>query len=200
MRKMPAPNLQEVRILRSTPHPTLALTYLPELDETRDNVRLATNSLLAALGDFLPMKYRQHGYQDSDQNRNKSHERASSGAPKKDLTFGPRPLQMAATRQVSRCSQCGTPLTGTIDVNSKCPKCGFELHSCKQCSFFDPSSHFECSQSIAERISPKDTNNRCSFYSIRVMLEKETSSSSGSSGGPAKPNDARQAFENLFRK
>ena len=147
------------------------------------------------------MKYRQHGYQDSDHDRNKSRERPSGGPPKKDLTFGPRPLQMAATRQVSRCSQCGTLLTGTIDVNGKCPKCGFELHSCKQCSFFDPSSRFECSQSVAERINPKDTNNKCSFYSIRVMLEKETSSSSGgSSSGPAKPNDARQAFENLFRK
>lgn len=142
------------------------------------------------------MKYRQHGYQDNDQDRNKSRERPSSSAPKKDLTFGPRPLQMAANREVSRCSQCGTLLTGTIDTNGKCPKCGFELHSCKQCSFFDPSSRFECSQPIPARISPKDTNNNCSFYSIRVMLEKETSSSSG----PAKPNDARQAFENLFRK
>lgn len=142
------------------------------------------------------MKYRQHGYQDSDRDRHESHAKSSGAPQKKADTFGPKPLQMAASRQVSRCSQCGMLLAGTTDPNGKCPKCGFELHSCKQCASFDPSSRFECMQLIPERVPRKDAHNNCSFYSIRVMLEKETSSSSG----PAKPNDARQAFENLFRK
>ena len=71
----------------------------------------------------------------------------------------------------------------------KCPKCGFELHSCKQCTYFDPSSRFECTEKVPERISPKDKKNNCTFYSMRVMLEKETSSSAGpsapGSGAPA---------------
>lgn len=139
-------------------------------------------------------KYRQPGYQDSGEERPK---RGSSEKPvsKRDTTFGPRPIQMPGTRTVSRCSQCGTVLQAASDPAGVCPKCGFELHSCKQCTSFDPSSRFECTQPIPERISPKDKRNNCTFYSMRVMVEKETSTPAA-----AKPSDARQAFENLFKK
>lgn len=150
------------------------------------------------------LKYRQRGYQDDRREEPKQKSSQGPSALKKDNRFGPRPLQMAATRSVSRCAQCGTLLQG-IDPNGKCPKCGFELHSCKQCTHFDPSSRFECSEKIPERISPKDKKNNCTFYSIRVMLEKETSSSTGTSAptggsGSNRVQDARQAFENLFKK
>lgn len=139
-------------------------------------------------------KYRQPGYQDR---RDEPAKRPTEGPPAKrgDNTFGPRALQMPGRHEVSRCSQCGTVLQNLIDPAGKCPKCGFELHSCKQCSFFDPSSRFECTQPIPERISPKDRRNDCTFYSIRVSVEKETSIA-----GKARPSDARQAFENLFKK
>jgi hypothetical protein len=111
------------------------------------------------------------------------------------LTFGPRPLNMPGTRTVSRCAECGALLENLSETLGQCRKCGFELHSCKQCEHFDPSSRFECNQRIPERIFPKDKRNECSFFSMRVRLEKETSSK------PAqRPNDARQAFENLFKK
>jgi len=144
-------------------------------------------------GDFLSdRKYRQRGYQDSGKETEK---KADKPAPRKDNTFGPRPLNMPGTRAVSRCAQCGTLLQNLASPVGQCPKCGFELHSCKQCEHFDPSSRFECNQPIPERISPKDKRNDCSFYSMRVMLEKRTSSTP-----PQRPNDARQAFENLFKK
>jgi hypothetical protein len=101
---------------------------------------------------------------------------------------------MPGTRTVSRCSQCGTLLQALADPAGKCPKCGFELHSCKQCTYFDPSSRFECSQPISERIPRKDARNDCTFYAMRVMVEKETSTPG------AKVQDARQAFDNLFKK
>jgi predicted RNA-binding Zn-ribbon protein involved in translation (DUF1610 family) len=138
-------------------------------------------------------KYRQRGYQDSGEKSNKGGER--SDRPARKDTFGPRPLQMAATRTVSRCSQCGTLLPAPADALEKCPKCGFELHSCKQCTYFDPSKRFECMQPIPERIPRKDVKNNCTFYSIRVTTEKETTTHVA-----AKPADARQAFENLFKK
>jgi predicted RNA-binding Zn-ribbon protein involved in translation (DUF1610 family) len=102
---------------------------------------------------------------------------------------------MPGTRSVSRCSQCGTVLQGLTEAAGQCPKCGFELHSCKQCTYFDPSSRFECMQPIPERIARKDARNECTFYSMRVTREKETSTPAA-----AKPSDARQAFENLFKK
>jgi hypothetical protein len=138
-------------------------------------------------------KYRQRGYQDSGGEAQKKSEKPS--APKKDNTFGPRPLNMPGTRTVSRCSECGALLENLSETLGQCKKCGFDLHSCKQCEHFDPSSRFECNQPIAERISPKDKRNDCKLFSMRVRLEKETSSKQAQ-----RPNDARQAFENLFKK
>jgi len=138
-------------------------------------------------------KYRQHGYQDSGE-KDKA-PRSQGDRPAKKDTFGPRAIQMPARRNVSRCSQCGTVLENLSEPLARCPKCGFELHSCKQCTYFDPSGRFECMQPVKERIARKDERNECSFYSIRVMVEKETSTPAAS-----RPQDARAAFENLFKK
>lgn len=136
-------------------------------------------------------KYRQPGYMDGGNERSK---KSGDKPPNRDNTFGPRPLQMAARRTVSRCAQCGTVLQAFTEPAGACPKCGFELHSCKQCAHFDPGSRFECTQPIPERIPRKDARNDCPLYAMRVMVEKETSASG------ARADDARKAFENLFRK
>ena len=158
--------------------------------------RLGDNTR-ACWGGFVAAKYRQHGYQDRDreESRKGSGEKPSGGAtPKRDLTFGPKPVNLPGTRAVSRCTQCGTVLQG-MPTTGQCPKCGFELHSCKQCSYFDPGSRFECMQPIEERIAKKDARNECELYEIRVTREKETSTPAS-----LRPNDARAAFENLFKK
>src|SRR5438309_3406324 len=149
-----------------------------------------------AWGGFVAAKYRQHGYQDRDRESRKGSGENSGGAPppKKDNTFGPRPVNLPGTRAVSRCTQCGTVLQG-MTATAQCPKCGFELHSCKQCTYFDPGSRFECMQAVKERIAKKDARNDCTLFEIRVTREKETSTPAS-----LRPNDARQAFENLFKK
>jgi hypothetical protein len=139
-------------------------------------------------------KYRQRGYQDSGAGSGAKKDFEKPAAPKRENTFGPRPLNMPGTRTVSRCAECGALLQNLAAPVEQCPKCGFDLHACKQCEHFDPSSRFECNQPIPARISPKDKRNDCSFYSIRVMIEKETSSK-----GSQRPNDARAAFDNLFK-
>ena len=143
-------------------------------------------------------KYRQRGYQDSgrqDSRREDERQRAPGPPPPKKDTFGPRAIQMPGTHEVSRCAQCGALLPAAADSPGQCPKCGFELHSCRQCTYFDTSSRFECTQPIPERIARKDARNECTFYAMRVRLEKETSTPSA-----ARPENARQAFENLFKK
>jgi predicted RNA-binding Zn-ribbon protein involved in translation (DUF1610 family) len=137
-------------------------------------------------------KYRQHGYQDSGAEKQ---QRPAQDRPaaRKD-TFGPRAIQMPGTHTVSRCAQCGTILATVTEPLGKCPKCGFELHSCKQCANFDPSQRFECLQPVPERIAKKDARNECKFFSISVRVEKQTSTGSAST-----PNTARQAFDNLFK-
>ncbi|HTM39166.1 MAG TPA: hypothetical protein VL156_20640 [Terriglobales bacterium] len=137
-------------------------------------------------------KYRQQGYQDSGGG---DKQRPSQGKPpaRKD-TFGPRAIQMPGTHTVSRCAQCGTVLMMVTEPLGQCAKCGFELHSCKQCTYFDPSQRFECAQPVPERVPKKDARNECKFFSISVRVEKQTST-----GGAATPNDARKAFDNLFK-
>jgi hypothetical protein len=149
-------------------------------------------------------KYRQPGYQDGDrqdkprkesgENREKSGQKSPTPIARRDYSMGPRPVNMPGTRAVSRCAQCGTVLE-QIPPAGLCPKCGFELHSCKQCVYFDPGKRFECMQPVPERIAKKDARNDCTFYEIRVSREKETSTPVAK-----RPSDARQAFENLFKK
>jgi hypothetical protein len=50
-------------------------------------------------------------------------------------------------------------------------------------------------QPVKERIAKKDVRNDCTLFEIRVTREKETSTPAA-----LKPNDARAAFENLFKK
>ncbi len=136
-------------------------------------------------------KYRQHGYMDRGDNHPESKPQPK---PSKDMTFGPRAIQMAPTRTVSRCAQCGVVLNAMTDANGACPRCGTALHACKQCTHFDPGSRFECRQPITARIAKKDAQNQCTFFSLSTRVERETSASA------ARADDARRAFENLFKK
>ena len=152
----------------------------------------------------MTAKYRQHGYQDRDwespgkdskkPEQKKAPAERTSGPPRWDHALGPKPVNLPGMRAVSRCAQCGTVLAG-IPSDGKCPKCGFELHSCKQCAYFDPGSRFECMQPVKERIAKKDARNDCELFEIRVTREKETSTPAS-----LRPSDARAAFENLFKK
>jgi len=162
------------------------LHALVEFSTKRDNIACTR-------GPRVSPKYRQHGYQ--DRGKDEERQKHSIEKPLKKETFGPRAIQMPGTHTVSRCAQCGALLPAISEPVGQCPKCKFELHSCRQCTYFDTSSRFECTQPIPERIARKDEPNRCTFYSIRVRVEKETSTPSS-----ARPMDARTAFENLFKK
>jgi len=81
------------------------------------------------------------------------------------------------------------------------------LHCCKQCAYFDTAARFECMKPIPEQIPRKDQRNDCTFYEFRTTIEKDTAPSappSNPSAAPerlsSRPLDARQAFENLFKK
>jgi len=139
-------------------------------------------------------KYRQHGYQDDDRGR----ERRTGPRPPgpKPETFGPKTPQMPGTHAVVRCASCGTILPADFDPNGRCSRCGFELHSCKQCVHFDTSARFECTQPIPQRITKKDAKNACTFYAPRTTVERQTSPGYSRSA----PNDPRKAFEDLFKK
>jgi hypothetical protein len=140
-------------------------------------------------------KYRQRGYQDSDRERREKRSDQRSG-PKPE-TFGPKTPRMPATHSVVRCAGCGAILPPDFDLTGRCARCGFELHSCKQCAYFDTSAKFECTQPIPHRIAKKDSRNHCTFYAPRTTVERQTSPG----GAPrSRSDDPRKAFEDLFKK
>jgi len=144
----------------------------------------------------MDRKYRQRGYQDSGRERSEQrYSQRPPGPPRSDLV-GPRTPQMPASRSVVRCSGCGTVLSSQgadgLDIRGKCPKCGAEIHSCRQCAFFNTEARLECTQPITLRIVRKDIKNDCKYFTPRITVERQTTS--------VGPIDPRQAFENLFRK
>ena len=71
---------------------------------------------------------------------------------------------------------------------------------------FDTARQFECTQPIPERIAKKDAKNNCTFFEFRMTVEKDTSPVNYATNAPSlrcrccAPNDARKAFEDLFKK
>lgn len=154
----------------------------------------------------MERKYRQRGYQDSGKPEREKKERPPEGRPRQEQ-IGPRTPRMVGTVTRARCANCGTVLLPGFDSNGQCPRCQFELHCCKQCLHFDTGTRFECTQPIPERIARKDARNECTFFSFRITVEKDTAPSapaSGPSAAPAapsiRPDDARKAFDDLFKK
>jgi hypothetical protein len=141
----------------------------------------------------MSRKYRQPGYQDgggsADQGRGPDRPR--------EKREGPRSPKMPGMGRVVRCALCGTRLPSTFEVialTSQCPQCQADLHSCRNCVFFNPTSRFECEQPIQEQVSPKDRRVNCEFFEIRSTVEKIVTSSR-----PSSADDPRKAFEDLFK-
>lgn len=138
-------------------------------------------------------KYRHRGYQDSG---------SESSGPRPS---GPRPPRKEGPRGrgadqdkavVFRCKHCGERVLDldSIGVEAACRKCGGALHACSQCGHFDTSARFECAQPIRERIASKQAANSCTFYTPAKSFDLT------GSRGVATPDDARSAFDNLFKK
>lgn len=143
-------------------------------------------------------KYRQRGYQDDNRDRGpkgkapaKPQTPRAPGRPLQDAA-GPRTPNLMASHEVCRCSRCGNLLALPVAGDSRCSRCGVDLHSCVLCVSFDTSARFECSQSaLTARISPKDVRNQCALFVPRTTVERQT--------GTPGPTSARQAFDDLFK-
>ncbi len=132
-------------------------------------------------------KYNQRGYMQSD--REPQRPKPQSKPPDRE---GPRSPRMMAFGETLKCNACGAQASPNINVDSSCPKCNGDLHTCRQCSYFDPSARLECTKPIAARIVDKNARNTCELFAARIIVERQTSS------GP--PTGAREAFAKLFKK
>jgi hypothetical protein len=151
-------------------------------------------------------KYRQRGYQDEPGPRGpkgpaapRPPQERAPGRPLQDAA-GPKTPNLMAAHEVFRCARCGNLLSLEVGGDSRCAKCGVDLHSCIQCVSFDTSARWECTQASAltARVAPKDARNDCTLFSARTTVERQTGTpASPSASGPT--NSARRAFDDLFK-
>src|SRR5947207_11913943 len=121
-------------------------------------------------------KYRQHGYMDSDRNGGgprQDRPKPNGPRPPIDVT-GPRLPRLVQAVTASRCFNCSTQITEPITFGTICPKCKAELHCCKQCSHFEPSTRFQCLKPIPMRIPVKDKGNQCPLFEARVTVARDS--------------------------
>jgi hypothetical protein len=155
-------------------------------------------------------KYRQPGYMDSDRSDSKGfrEDRPKPQGPRPPIDVtGPRLPRLVQHVAAARCFNCSTPLPPGVDFNGNCPKCSAELHCCKQCSHFEPGTLFQCLKPFPARIAVKDKANECSLFEPRVTVARDGVTNgppppAASYGPPAprNPEDARSAFDKLFKK
>jgi len=152
-------------------------------------------------------KYRTPGYRDSDRSDFRDHrdDRPKTPGPKPPLDItGPRLPRLVQPVTAARCFSCSTQLPSGIAWNGNCPKCNTALHCCKQCSYFEPSTRFQCMKPIPARIALKDKANDCTLFAPRVTVARDGSASAPPPGptmdSPGSPDAARSAFDRLFKK
>jgi len=141
-------------------------------------------------------KYRHRGYMDSGSSE-PSGRRPSGPRPPRNDDGAPRGRGIDQNKAVVfRCKHCGERVLDldSIGADAVCRKCGADLHSCSQCSNFDTSARFECTEKIPARIASKKAKNTCTFYAPAKAFDLT------GSRGEATPDDARSAFDALFKK
>lgn len=150
-------------------------------------------------------KYRQRGYQDSGRppDRGEGERAGEGGAPQERPAGRPDPREKprgrglgAPTAEVFRCARCGREeaVGVAMATDARCAQCGTDLHACTNCASFDSGARFECRQPVPARVSPKDRANRCELFAPRLRAEFAREQPAAE-----RPNDARAAFDALFK-
>ena len=137
-------------------------------------------------------KYRHRGYMDNDREPQRPKPQGPRPQSKPAEREGPRSPNMMAFGESVKCASCGAKVAGSISGDTSCPNCRAELHTCRQCNYFDPGARFECGKPVTARIVNKNARNTCELFATRIVIEKQTSSGA--------PTDARAAFAKLFKK
>ena len=97
-----------------------------------------------------------------------------------------------------KCNRCGQIRQNldALTTEEVCQKCGADLHSCGNCRFFDTTTLWECRENIPARVVGKQTRNECAFFSPKIVRDL----AADKAGKLQTPDDARKAFEALFKK
>ncbi len=81
-----------------------------------------------------------------------------------------------------------------VPLRDECSKCKHDVHSCKNCSFYDAKVYNECREPQAEVVMEKDRANRCEYYQPGRV------GAGGASASAPSKEDLLKAAEALFKK
>lgn len=69
---------------------------------------------------------------------------------------------------VFHCWKCGErieyPTGSRVGRRDTCPQCDSDLHSCRNCRFYDPSKSNQCAEPQAAWVRDKQSANLCEYY------------------------------------
>jgi hypothetical protein len=149
-------------------------------------------------------KYRHRGYQDGGGYSGGGGQTSKPQGPRPDpprqrLEDAPRGRTAGGfgpdAFKCNKCSQIRHSL-GDLTHDDVCHGCGADLHTCGNCRFFDTTTLWECRENIPARVVGKHAKNTCAFFQPKIV--KDLAADKGKQ--PMTENDARKAFDALFKK
>jgi hypothetical protein len=78
-----------------------------------------------------------------------------------------------------------------VGARDSCPRCGSDLHSCRNCQFYEPAKPNQCSEPQAEWVRDKEAANYCDYF--------RPSSGPVTPGQSSSSESARRKFDSLFK-
>ena len=94
------------------------------------------------------------------------------------------------------CWKCGTAIEvkpgERIGSRDECARCGADLHSCRNCRFYDTSKNNQCAEPQAEWVRDKEAANYCDYFQPSSQPAKRPAESPSA-------QDAKKKFDSLFR-
>jgi hypothetical protein len=152
-------------------------------------------------------KYKHRGYQDGGGYSN-NNSGGSGGSSRPHTPYEPPRQRMeGAPRgrtaggfgpEAFKCNACGHQRIGLEQptTDETCMKCNADLHTCGNCRAFDATTMWECRENIPARVASKTTRNECALFQPKVV--RDLAADKARQGQT--PDDARKAFDALFKK
>jgi len=148
-------------------------------------------------------KYKHKGYQDGGGYGSNSSSESRPQSPRPEqrpqrLEGAPRGRTAGGFGpEVFKCNACGQQRIGLDEptADETCVKCGADLHTCGNCRYFDTTTLWECRADIKTRVTGKHKRNECALFQPKVVRDL-----AAGKGSIQTPDDARKAFDALFKK
>lgn len=107
------------------------------------------------------------------------------------------------------CWKCKNSIDSSQKIyrTTVCEFCGADLHSCRNCKFYDAGSHYDCRENIYDLVKDKERANFCEWFSARETFagggvsasgDAFASGSASASAAGDKAAQAKDAFASLF--